>query len=149
MSEEDIGGGLTAMQLEAYRTQVEHGPETLVERLRSPMWVHSVTDFANYASPQLDIESTKTSMDEAADEIERLSKQLVRARKAFHGTALMMRYVDEWPNNQSIVSHVDCDALRELRAVLALTDDVRKPPPGGISMEEAAAENFGLTEDDL
>ena len=25
----------------------------------------------------------------------------------------------------------------------------REAPPGGISMEEAAAENFGLTEDDL
>lgn len=57
----------------------------------------------------------------AADEIETLRAQLEAARKAFNGTALMMRGVDSWPDNESIVGHVDSRALRELRSALGLT----------------------------
>lgn len=52
--------------------------------------------------------------------------QLVKAQKAFNGTALMMRGVDSWPHAESIVGHVDAQALRELRA--ALTDDQGTSP---------------------
>lgn len=44
---------------------------------------------------------------------------LEAARKAFHGTALMMRGVDSWPHAESIVGHVDSAALRELRVALS------------------------------
>jgi hypothetical protein len=56
------------------------------------------------------------------DEIKHLRGQIEAARRAFHGTALMMRGVDSWPTHESIVGHVDAAALRELRIALGLSE---------------------------
>jgi hypothetical protein len=82
----------------------------------------------------------------------RLKDALASARKALEEIAC---FRDEGANERlaktgSYGSFDEPGSVKIAREFLAVTDDLRKPhPPGGISMEEAAAGNFGLTEDDL
>lgn len=57
-------------------------------RLRNPMWAHSNVSFE---SPQLEQEENIAAMNEAADEIDRLHEQLVKAREALASVADFMR----------------------------------------------------------
>lgn len=83
-------------------------------------------------------------------EARKLREQLVTAKEALAPfAAFAANNVDEhgWKSNIHRESISTWFGPSEFR-VTALTDE-KRAPPGGMSMEDAAAENFGLTEDDL
>ena len=89
------------------------------------------------------IEPDETTCMEAAAEIEKLRTQLVSVRNAGNQALREWKMYaesaeDDFEKSAEGSVYLACKAL--------LTDDY---PAGGESMEEAAANNFGLTVDDL